>query len=325
MVTFLIRRVFQALIILFAMALLIFLAVYAIGNPVDALLSPDANQIERRETIERLGLDKPLYAQFGLFLWNAVQGDLGISFVYGAPAMEVLLQRLPATLELAFVAMIFAICIGIPLGVYAGLRPNSFGGKAVMTGSILGFSLPNFWVGLLLILFFAVYLQVLPSGGRGPTVNVFGIELASLTLDGLKHMLMPAFTLALYKVSLIIRICEAGTREVMTQDFIRFARAKGLSPVRIVWVHVVKNVMIPVVTVLGMEFGAMIAFTVVIETVFAYPGMGKLLIDSITNLDRPVIVTYMLATTLIFVVANLIVDLLYAVLDPRIRISEGAS
>jgi len=325
MITFLIRRIFQALIILFAMALLIFLAVYAVGNPVDALLSPDATQIERQATIEKLGLDKPLYLQFGLFLWNAVQGDLGTSFVYGMPATEVLLQRLPATLELAVVAMLFAICIGIPLGVYAGLRPHSFGGKAIMTGSILGFSLPNFWIGLILILFFAVYLHVLPSGGRGETVSVFGVQLASLTKDGLIHMIMPAFTLALYKVTLVIRICEAGTREVMSQDFIRFARAKGLSPVRIVWVHVVKNVMIPVVTVMGMEFGALIAFTVVVETVFAYPGMGKLLIDSITNLDRPVIVTYMLATTLIFVVANLVVDLLYAALDPRIRISEEAS
>jgi len=325
MITFLIRRIFQALIILFAMALLIFLAVYAVGNPVDALLSPDATQIERQATIEKLGLDKPLYLQFGLFLWNAVQGDLGTSFVYGMPATEVLLQRLPATLELAVVAMLFAICIGIPLGVYAGLRPHSFGGKAIMTGSILGFSLPNFWIGLILILFFAVYLHVLPSGGRGETVSVFGVQLASLTKDGLIHMIMPAFTLALYKVTLVIRICEAGTREVMSQDFIRFARAKGLSPARIVWVHVVKNVMIPVVTVMGMEFGALIAFTVVVETVFAYPGMGKLLIDSITNLDRPVIVTYMLATTLIFVVANLVVDLLYAALDPRIRISEEAS
>ncbi len=326
MFAYLIRRVGQSLLILFAMSLLVFVAVYAIGNPVDSLLSPDADQAERAAAIHHLGLDRPLYQQYALFLWNAVQGDLGKSFVYGLPATQVILERLPATLELAVMALILSLGLGIPLGVMAGLRPNSAVGRTIMSGSILGFSLPNFWIGLMLILVFAVQLRILPSGGRGETVNIFGVKLAAFTLDGLRHMILPAFTLALYNASLVVRICEAGTREVMAQDFIRFARGKGLSPTRIVCVHILKNILIPVVTIVGMEFGALIAFAVVVESVFAYPGMGKLLIDLINRLDRPVIVAYLLATTIIFVIVNFAVDLMYAALDPRIRLSdEGAT
>lgn len=326
MFAYLIRRVGQSLLILFAMSLLVFLAVYTLGNPVDSLVNPDADQADRAAVVRQLGLDRPLWQQYGLFLWNALHGDLGISFVYGLPAIDVILQRLPATMELAVMALLMSLGIGIPLGVMAGLRPNSVVGRTIMSGSILGFSLPNFWIGLMLILVFAVQLRILPSGGRGETVSVFGVEWAFLTLDGLKHMILPAFTLALYKSSLVVRVCEAGTREVMAQDYIRFARGKGLSPARIVCVHILKNILIPVVTIMGMEFGALIAFAVVVESVFAYPGMGKLLIDSINRLDRPVIVAYLLTTTLIFVIVNFVVDLLYAALDPRIRLSdEGAS
>lgn len=325
MFAYLIRRVGQSLLILFAMSLLVFLAVYTLGNPVDSLVNPDADQADRAAVVRQLGLDRPLWAQYGLFLWNAVQGDLGTSFVYGLPAVDVILQRLPATLELAVMALILSLGIGIPLGVLAGLRPNSLVGRTIMSGSILGFSLPNFWIGLMLILVFAVQLKLLPSGGRGETISVFGVEWAFLTLDGLKHMLLPAFTLALYKSSLVVRICEAGTREVVSQDYIRFARGKGLGPARIVGVHILKNILIPVVTIMGMEFGALIAFAVVVESVFAYPGMGKLLIDSINRLDRPVIVAYMLTTTLIFVIVNFAVDLMYAALDPRIRLSDEAA
>ncbi len=326
MFAYLIRRIGQSLLILFAMSLLVFVAVYAIGNPVDSLLSPDADQADRAAAIRHLGLDRPLYEQYALFLWNAVQGDLGKSFVYGLPATYVILERLPATLELALMALVLSLGLGIPLGVLAGLRPNSAIGRTIMSGSILGFSLPSFWIGLMLILVFAVQLRILPSGGRGETVSIFGVKLAAFTLDGLRHMILPAFTLALYNASLVVRICEAGTREVMAQDFIRFARGKGLSPTRIVCVHILKNILIPVVTIVGMEFGALIAFAVVVESVFAYPGMGKLLIDSINRLDRPVIVTYLLTTTLIFVIVNFAVDLMYAALDPRIRLSdEGAT
>jgi peptide/nickel transport system permease protein len=272
---FLVRRIGQSLFVVGAMAVLVFVGVYAVGDPVDILASPDADQAERAAIAARLGLDQPLPVQFATFIWNALQGDLGRSFVYNVSAVEVILQRLPATLELALVALVLAAGIGLPLGIAAGLRPRSFLGKTIMTGSILGFSLPNFWIGLMLILFFAVQLRVLPASGRGDTVSVLGVPLAILTIDGLRHLILPALTLALYKTSLVIRVAESGTREVMAQDFIRFARAKGLHPGRIVGVHVLKAVAIPVVTILGLELGSMIAFAVVTETVFAYPGWAS--------------------------------------------------
>jgi peptide/nickel transport system permease protein len=301
----------------------VFLAVYAVGNPIDILANPNADQQERDAIARSLGLDRPLYAQFGTFVWNALHGDLGRSFVYNVPAVDVIVQRLPATLELALVGLIFSILIGIPLGMLAGLRPESLLGRTIMSGSILGFSLPNFWIGLMLILFFAVEWRILPASGRGETVEVLGVPVALLTADGWKHLILPALTLALYKSALVVRIAQAGTREVMLQDFIRFARAKGLSPSRIVGVHVLKNILIPVVTVLGLELGSMIAFAVVTETVFAYPGMGKLLIDSINRLDRPIVVAYLMLTVVIFVVINLMVDLLYAAIDPRVRLADA--
>jgi peptide/nickel transport system permease protein len=319
----LIRRLGQSLLIVAVMATLVFLAVYAVGNPIDILANPNADQQERDAIARSLGLDRPLYAQFGTFVWNALHGDLGRSFVYNVPAVDVILQRLPATLELALVGLIFSILIGIPLGMLAGLRPESLLGRTIMSGSILGFSLPNFWIGLMLILFFAVEWRILPASGRGETVEVLGVPVALLTADGWRHLILPALTLALYKSALVVRIAQAGTREVMLQDFIRFARAKGLSPSRIVGVHVLKNILIPVVTVLGLELGSMIAFAVVTETVFAYPGMGKLLIDSINRLDRPIVVAYLMLTVVIFVVINLMVDLLYAAIDPRVRLADA--
>jgi peptide/nickel transport system permease protein len=305
------------------MATLVFLGVYAVGDPIEMLANPNADQQEREAIARSLGLDRPLWEQFGVFILNALQGDLGRSFVYNVPAVEVIAQRLPATLELALFGLAFSILIGIPLGMAAGLKPESWLGRTIMSGSILGFSLPNFWIGLMLILLFAVELRLLPASGRGTTTSVFGVEVALFTLDGLRHLLLPALTLALYKSALVIRIAQAGTREVMMQDYIRFARAKGLSRSRIVGVHVLKNILIPVVTVLGLELGSMIAFAVVTETVFAYPGMGKLLIDSINRLDRPIIVAYLMMTVLIFVLINLAVDLLYAAIDPRVRLGEA--
>jgi peptide/nickel transport system permease protein len=323
MLVYLIRRLGQSLLVVAVMATLVFVAVYAVGDPVDILASPEADQLERDAIAHRLGLDRPLYEQFGLFVWRALHGDLGRSFVYNVPAVDVILQRLPATLELALAGLVFSIALGIPLGVLAGLKPNSLLGRSIMSGSILGFSLPNFWIGLMLILLFAVELHLLPAGGRGPTTTVLGVPLALFSLEGLKHLVLPAVTLALYKSALVIRIAQAGTREVMLQDYIRFARAKGLSQGRIIGVHVLKNIMIPVVTVLGLELGSMIAFAVVTETVFAYPGMGKLLIDSINRLDRPIVVAYLMLTVVIFVIINLAVDLLYATIDPRVRLAEA--
>lgn len=320
MLVFLIRRIAQSAIVVAIMSVLVFAGIFAIGNPIDVLISPEADEIERTAAIARLGLDRPMYEQFLSFAGNAISGDLGTSFVHGTPAVRLVLERFPATLELALFAMLIAVLFGIPLGIWAGLRPGSAAGRTIMAGSILGFSLPTFWVGMLLIMTFAVWLGWLPASGRGQTVDLFGIPFSFLTADGLKHMILPAMNLALFKISLVIRLARAGTREVALQDYVRFARAKGLSPVRIVGVHILKNIMIPVVTVLGLEFGSVIAFSVVTESVFSWPGMGKLLIDSILLLDRPVVVAYLLVTVLLFIIINLVVDVLYSLLDPRIRL-----
>jgi peptide/nickel transport system permease protein len=322
MLAFLFRRIGQSALVMAVMATLVFLGVYALGNPIDILVNPEADQIERAAVIARLGLDQPLWVQFWTFVTNAFAGDLGTSFVHGVPAVDLILSRMPATLELAFVALVMAMTIGLPLGMIAGLTPNSAFGRGIMAGSILGFSLPNFWLGLMLILAFAVELQVLPAGGRGETRELFGLQWSLFTLDGWRHLILPALTLAIYKASLVARLAYASTRETMLQDFVRFARAKGLSRTRIVGVHVLKTILIPVVTVVGLELGSMIAFAVVTETVFAWPGMGKLLIDSIYRLDRPVIVAYLMVIVVTFVLINLAVDILYSLLDPRIRLSE---
>jgi len=320
MLVFLLRRVMQSGLVLLAMSILVFVGVYAIGNPVDILISPEADQAEIARTVAAFGLDQPLWTQYWVFLRRALQGDFGNSFVHGSSALQLILQRLPATLELAIVALVLAVSLGIPLGLWAGLRPASKSGRAIMGLSILGFSLPTFWVGLMLIMVFSVELGWLPSNGRG-TVNEFmGLPVSFLSWDGLKHLAMPALNLALFKISLVIRLTRAGTEDALQQDYVRFARAKGLRPARIVGVHVLKNILIPIVTVLGLEFGSLIAFSVVTESIFSWPGMGKLLIESINLLDRPVVVAYLLTVVALFVVINLVVDILYSLLDPRIRL-----
>src|SRR5499427_2398937 len=325
MLAFLFRRLGQGLLVVAVMATLVFVGVYAIGNPIDILISPEADQLEREQAIVRLGLDRPLWVQFALFAKSALTGNLGLSFVHGVPAIDLILSRMPATLELAFVALVIAVGIGIPAGLLAGVAPRSLVGRSIMTGSILGFSVPNFWLGLMLILVFAVQLQVLPAGGRGETVDVLGIPLSLFTLDGLRHLILPALTLGIYKASLITRLAYAGTRDALLQDFVRFARAKGLPERRVIGVHVLKAILIPVVTVIGLELGSMIAFAVVTETVFAWPGMGKLLIESIYRLDRPVIVAYLLVIVVMFVLINLVGHLVYMALDPRVRLSERSA
>jgi len=322
---FITRRVLQSLVVIFVMSLLVFFGVNIVGDPIDMLINPEADQEDIEIAIRALGLDRPIHEQYWYFLVNALKGDLGKSFIFAEPALKLILQRMPATLELAFTAMFMAIFLGIPLGVYAGLRPNSKVSKTIMAGSILGFSLPTFWVGLMFIMIFAVMLGWLPSTGRGETTSLLGIQVSFLTWDGLRHLLLPALNLALFKISLVIRLARAGTREVALQDYIKFARAKGLSSSRVVLVHIMKNIMIPVVTVLGLELGGVIAFAVVTETVFAWPGMGKLLIDSIQLLDRPIIVAYLMITVLMFVVINLVVDILYSLLDPRVRLKDVKS
>jgi peptide/nickel transport system permease protein len=319
---FLIRRLLQSAVALFVVSLIVFVGVYGIGNPVDILISPDATREELQRVTRVLGLDRPMWEQYGLFLWNALQGDLGNSFIHNQPAIQLILERFPATLELA---LLIAVLFGIPLGMWAGLRPDGFAGRGIMAGSILGFSLPTFWVGLVLIMLFSVELGWLPATGRGETVEVLGVRLSILTLDGLKHLALPAINLALFKVSLVIRLTRAGVREVLLMDYVKFAHAKGLREHRVVLVHVLKNILIPVVTVLGLELGSVIAYSVVTESVFAWPGMGKLVIDAINILDRPIIVAYLMVVVLMFTVINLAVDLLYTVLDPRVRLTPAAA
>lgn len=320
MTAFILKRSLQSLLVLFVMSVLVFAGVNLVGDPVDMLINPEADQQEIERVIRDLGLDRPITEQYWYFLLNAFQGDLGKSFVFGEPALKLIVQRMPATLELALFSLFIAILFGIPLGIYAGLKPNSKVSRTIMAGSILGFSMPTFWVGILLIMFFAVYLGWLPSTGRGDVATFLGIKSSLFTVDGLSHVFLPAFNLALFKMSSIIRLTRAGTREIILQDYITFARSKGLSEEKIVLVHLLRNILIPVVTVIGLEFGSLIAFSTVTETVFAWPGMGKLIIDSIYNLDRPVIVAYLLIIVTFFVFLNLVVDILYSVLDPRVRV-----
>ena len=229
-------------------------------------------------------------------------------------------ERFPATLELAISALILSVTVGLPLGVYAGLRPDGWGARIIMGGSILGISIPTFWLGLMMIIVFSVLLGWLPVSGRGETSRFLGIESSAFTLDGLRHLILPATNLALFKIAMVIRLARAGTVEVMALDFIRFARAKGLSSRRIVLAHLMPNILIPIVTVLGIEFGTLIAFATVTESIFAWPGLGKLVIDAIVNLDRPIVVAYLLFVVALFLVLNLVVDIIYAVLDPRVRL-----
>jgi peptide/nickel transport system permease protein len=323
MTGWLVRRLIQAFFVVLAMSLIVFVGLHIIGNPVDILLSDDMNQQDRLEAIARLGLDQPLWRQYLSFLGAAVQGDLGKSFVYHESAIGLILGRFPATLELAIAAMIIAVVVGVPLGMFAGLKPENPLSRMLMASSIVGFSLPSFWVALMFIMVFAVQLGWFPASGRGETVAVFGIQWSFLTWDGLRHLLLPAFTLALFKLSLVLRLTRASVREVLPLDFVKFAHAKGLTPTRVVMMHVMRNTMIPLVTVLGLELGSTVAYAVVTESIFAWPGAGKLILDSIYTLDRPVVVAYLMVVVLLFVVLNLIVDLAYRVLDPRVRVEAA--
>ncbi|EJN01445.1 ABC transporter permease [Herbaspirillum sp. YR522] len=319
-----VRSLLQALMVVLLMTVIVFFGLHMIGNPVDILIGQDVDQVDRLRIIGELGLDQPVWRQYLAFLNGALHGNLGNSFVYNTPAIILIFQRLPATLELAVAALLLAMLIGIPLGLAAGMKPDHPLSRLVMTGSIFGFSLPTFWIGLMLIMAFSVTLGWLPSGGRGQTAPLFGVQWSWLTMDGWRHMLLPAINLSLFKISLVIRLTRANVREVLPMDYVRFARAKGLSPARVVLMYVLRNTLIPLVTVLGLEFGSTIAFAVVTESIFAWPGAGKLILDSINALDRPVIVAYLMVIVCMFVAINLVVDVLYKFLDPRVRVEVRA-
>ncbi len=320
MLGWLFSRVFQACIVVMVMTLIIFFGISVIGDPVELLVSPEATQLERARVIASLGLDRPLWEQYFRFLGELANGNLGTSYIYNAPPLAIIIERMPATLELAMVSVVLSCIIGIPFGVYAGLFPHTRLARSYMTLSIVGFSLPTFWIGLVFIMVFAVWLGWLPSQGRGETVEVLGFHWSFLTLDGLRHLLLPALTLSLSSISLVFRLTVSGVKEVVGLDYIKFARAKGLSGRRVVGVHVMKNIMIPITTVIGLDMGSTIAFSVVTETIYSWPGMGKLVIDSIDVLDRPMILAYLMVIVCLFVLINLMVDIIYTLLDPRVRL-----
>jgi peptide/nickel transport system permease protein len=323
MLAFIVRRSLQAVLALLVVSLLVFIAAHAVSNPVDILINTPVDAQQRGRALAALGLEEPMWTQFLVFISGVLHGDLGRSFAHDTPALGLILERMPATLELVIAAMLMAALLGLPLGLWAGLKPDSGAGRTILAGSILALSLPAFWVGLLLVTVFSVTLGWLPVYGRGPTTLLLGVPVSFLSLEGWRHLILPATSLALFNLALLIRLARAGTRAALRQDYVKFARAKGLAKARVIGVHVLRNVLIPIVAVIGPEFASVVALAIVTETVFAWPGMGKLLIDSISVLDRPVILAYLLVTVVLFIVVNLIVDILHSALDPRVRVREA--
>ena len=319
MIKYILKRFWQSGILAVIMSLIVFFGMYVVGDPVEMLSDEDWTEQDKIELAIELGLDKPVHEQYLSFAGDIVKGDFGISFVYNRPVLDLIVERLPATLEVALLAMIIGLCIGIPLGIYSGIKGNSRGTRIISFFTTIGYPTPNFWQAILLILVFAVFFQWLPASGRGDTNLLFGIEWSLLSVDGLKHMALPAINLAIYKICMQSRLARSGTQEILYQEYMTFARAKGISRNRIIRRHLLRNILIPIVTITGLEIGGLIAFSTVTETVFAWPGIGKLLLDSIHMVDRPVVVAYLILITLMFVFINFIVDVLYAFLDPRIR------
>ena len=324
MLAFILRRLAQAVIVMLAVAFIAFMLFQYVGDPVTNLLGQDATPQQRAQLRADLGLDQPFPVQFAKFVGNAVQGEFGLSLRQGRKVASLIVERLPATLELSSCAALIALGFGIPMGVFAALRRGTFASQALMTLSLLGVSLPTFLIGILLILLFAVTLKWLPSFGRGEVVAIGSWTSGLLTLDGLKHLILPSVTLALFQLALIMRLVRSEMLEVLRSDYIRFARARGL-PNRLVYFgHALKNTLVPVMTITGLQLGSLIAFAIITEQVFQWPGMGLLFIQAVTFADIPVMAAYLCLISLIFVVINLVVDLLYFAVDPRLRIERAA-
>lgn len=318
MLKYLLKRVLQMFVVLLAVSFIVFLVMSFTGDPVLMIVPPTATDAMIAEARATLGLDRPLWVQYGIFLENLLHGDLGVSYIFKRPALTLITERMPATLELVFFSVLISLAVALPCGVYAGAKPEGSLSRAIMGGSLLGISLPSFWVGILFIFYFAVEKGLLPSSGRGVTAPLWGLPFAFMTADGLRHLILPSATLALGTLAMLIRLIRAQIMEVMRQDFIKFARAKGVSRRSLLFSHALKNALVPVVTVFGMQIGGLIAFATVTETIFAWPGMGKLLVDSINTSDRPVIVAYLMIVAAMFVVINFLVDVVYTLIDPRI-------
>lgn len=320
MISYLIKRIFQMIVVLWVVSVIVFTMMSFTGDPTYMMVPLDATQSEIAQARAILGLDKSYIVQYGIFLKNMLHGDLGRSFVFRQPAFGLIVDRMPATVEMVLVSMVLSLVLAIPLGVFAGAYPQKKISKTIMAGSLLGISLPNFWLGIMLIFVLAVQFHLLPSSGRGDTVQVLGINISIFTRDGFLHIIMPAVTLCFATLAMLLRITRAGMMEVMKQDYIKFARAKGATFQSVLFKHALKNALIPVVTIFGLQLGDLIAFATITEYIFAWPGMGKLLIDSIYMGDRPVIVVYLMFVAFLFVLINFIVDIIYTLIDPRITL-----
>jgi peptide/nickel transport system permease protein len=324
MLAFIVRRLLQAILVMLAVAFVAFLLFQYVGDPVTQMLGQDATPEDRARLRTELGLDQPFFVQFGHFVANAAQGDFGISLRQGRAVSTLIKERLPATLELSFAAAIIAIAAGIPMGVYTALKRNSWLSQFLLAASLVGVSLPTFLIGILLILVFAVQLGVLPSYGRGDTVALGWWTTGLLTAKGWQHLVLPAITLSLFQLTLIMRLVRSEMLEVLRTDYIKFARARGLTDRSVHFGHALKNTLVPVITITGLQLGGIIAFAIVTETVFQWPGMGLLFIQSVQFADIPVMAAYLCLIALVFVIINLIVDLLYFAVDPRLRIDRAA-
>mgnify|MGYP000732667716 CR=1 FL=1 len=325
MLAFVIRRLLQAVIVMLTVGLIAFMLFQYVGDPVTSLLGQDATQDQRDALRKDLGLDQPFPVQFAHFVGNAVNGEFGMSLRQGRKVSSLIAERFPATLELAFAAAFIALAVGVPLGVYAALRRGRFGSQLVMTLSLLGVSLPTFLIGILLILFFSVTLKWLPSFGRGDTVAFGTWSTGLLTVDGWKHLILPAITLSVFQLALILRLVRSEMLEVLRTDYVKFARARGLQDRAVYFGHALKNTLVPVITITGLQLGQLIAFAIITETVFQWPGMGFLFIQAVQFADVPVMAAYLCLIALIFVVVNLAVDLLYFAVDPRLRVEKSGA
>lgn len=319
MIALIIRRIFQSIIVMLVVALVAFTLFRYVGDPVTQMVGQETSIADMERLRENLGLNDPIIVQYGRFVWNTAKGNFGISYRLGRPVNQLFAERLPATLELSLVAALFSLIVGIPMGVYTGLYPNRFLSKVMLTISLIGISLPTFLIGILLILIFGVVLGWLPTFGRGDVIQVGWWSTGLLTTTGLKAIIMPAFTLGMFQLTLIMRMVRSEMMEVLRTDYIKFARARGLTDRAINFGHALKNTMIPVITVTGLQVGSIIAFALITETVFQWPGMGLLFLQAIQFADIPVMSTYLILVAFFFVVINLIVDILYHVVDPRLR------
>ena len=325
MLAFVLRRLIQAVVVMLTVAFIAFMLFQYVGDPVTNLLGQDATAEQREQLRADLGLDAPFPVQFARFVGNALRGEFGLSLRQGRRVSALIVERFPATIELSLSAAVIALLLGVPLGVYTALRRGTFGSQLWMTLSLVGVSLPTFLIGILLILVFAVVFKVLPSFGRGDVVSIGGWTTGLLTLDGWKHLILPSVTLSVFQLALILRLVRAEMLEVLRTDYIKFARARGLSDRAVYFGHALKNTLVPVITITGLQLGALIAFAIITETVFQWPGMGLLFIQAVQFADIPVMAAYLCLIALIFVLINLSVDLLYFAVDPRLRIERVAA